>query len=145
MSYILGFFVVFFNDTATTEIYTYGHTLSLHDALPIYIRDARAVADRLGFAHHVHDHESRFRDTVIDQFADEYLNGRTPIPCVRCNMGVKFTDLFALAKDLGADCLATGHYVRRSEEHTSELQSLMRTSYAVLGLKTKKDYNKKTP
>lgn len=77
------------------------------------IKDARAVADRLGFAHHVYDHESRFRDTVIDQFADEYLNGRTPIPCVRCNMGVKFTDLFALAKELGADCLATGHYVRR--------------------------------
>ncbi len=77
------------------------------------ISDARAVADRLGFAHHVYDHESRFRDTVIDQFADEYLAGRTPIPCVRCNMGVKFTDLFALAKDLGADCLATGHYVRR--------------------------------
>ena len=77
------------------------------------IRDARAVADRLGFAHYVHDHESRFRDSVIDQFADEYLAGRTPIPCVRCNMGVKFTDLFALAKDLGADCLATGHYVRR--------------------------------
>ena len=77
------------------------------------IRDARAVADRLGFAHHVHDHESRFRDTVIDQFADEYLAGRTPIPCVRCNMGVKFTDLFQLARDLGADCLATGHYVRR--------------------------------
>ena len=77
------------------------------------IRDARAVADRLGFAHYVHDHESRFRDTVIDQFADEYLAGRTPIPCVRCNMGVKFTDLFALAKELGADCLATGHYVRR--------------------------------
>ena len=77
------------------------------------IRDARAVADRLGFAHYVHDHESRFRDSVIDQFADEYLAGRTPIPCVRCNMGVKFTDLFALAKELGADCLATGHYVRR--------------------------------
>ncbi|MDO9368052.1 MAG: tRNA 2-thiouridine(34) synthase MnmA [Sphingopyxis sp.] len=77
------------------------------------IRDARAVADRLGFAHHVYDHESRFRDTVIDQFAEEYLKGRTPIPCVRCNMGVKFTDLFRLAKELGADCLATGHYVRR--------------------------------
>ncbi len=77
------------------------------------IRDARAVADRLGFVHHVYDHESRFRDTVIDQFADEYLAGRTPIPCVRCNMGVKFTDLFQLARDLGADCLATGHYVRR--------------------------------
>ncbi len=77
------------------------------------IRDARAVADRLGFAHYVHDHESRFRDTVIDQFADEYLAGRTPIPCVRCNMGVKFTDLFRLARELGGDCLATGHYVRR--------------------------------
>ena len=77
------------------------------------IRDARAVADRLGIAHYVFDHESRFRDSVIDGFADEYMAGRTPIPCVRCNMGVKFTDLFALAKELGADCLATGHYVRR--------------------------------
>ena len=77
------------------------------------IRDARAVADKLGIAHYVFDHESRFRDSVIDRFADEYVAGRTPIPCVRCNMGVKFTDLFALAKDLGADCLATGHYVRR--------------------------------
>jgi tRNA-specific 2-thiouridylase len=62
----------------------------------------------------VFDHESSFRQSVIDQFADEYLKGRTPIPCVRCNMGVKFTDLFRLAKDLGADCLATGHYVRRA-------------------------------
>ncbi|QUT05245.1 tRNA 2-thiouridine(34) synthase MnmA [Sphingobium phenoxybenzoativorans] len=77
------------------------------------IRDARAVADRLGIAHYVFDHESRFRDTVINDFADEYMAGRTPIPCVKCNMGVKFTDLFALARDLGADCLATGHYVRR--------------------------------
>jgi tRNA-specific 2-thiouridylase len=77
------------------------------------IRDARAVADRLGIAHYVFDHESRFRDSVIDQFADEYVRGRTPIPCVRCNMGVKFTDLFRLARELGADCLATGHYVRR--------------------------------
>ena len=79
------------------------------------IRDARAVCDRLGIAHYVFDHESRFRDTVIEQFADEYMNGRTPIPCVRCNMGVKFTDLFRLARELGADCLATGHYVRRVE------------------------------
>jgi tRNA-uridine 2-sulfurtransferase len=79
------------------------------------IRDARAVADRLGIAHYVFDHESRFRESVIDQFADEYMAGRTPIPCVRCNMGVKFTDLFRLAKELGADCLATGHYVRRVE------------------------------
>ena len=79
------------------------------------IRDARAVADKLGIAHYVFDHESRFRESVIDHFADEYMAGRTPIPCVRCNMGVKFTDLFRLARELGADCLATGHYVRRLE------------------------------
>ncbi|ODP39782.1 tRNA 2-thiouridine(34) synthase MnmA [Sphingomonas turrisvirgatae] len=77
------------------------------------IRDARAVCDKLGIAHYVFDHASSFRETVIDDFADEYLAGRTPIPCVKCNMGPKFTDLFALARDLGADCLATGHYVQR--------------------------------
>jgi len=77
------------------------------------IRDARAVADTLGIAHYVFDHESAFRSSVIEDFADEYMAGRTPIPCVKCNMGVKFTDLFRLARELGADCLATGHYVRR--------------------------------
>jgi tRNA-uridine 2-sulfurtransferase len=77
------------------------------------IRDARAVCERLGIAHYIFDHASRFRDSVIDAFADDYLKGRTPIPCVQCNMGVKFTDLFALARELGADCLATGHYVQR--------------------------------
>ena len=82
------------------------------------IRDARAVCDRLGIAHYVFDHETSFRASVIDRFADEYVAGRTPIPCVQCNMGPKFTDLLALAKDLGADCLATGHYVRRVEGAT---------------------------
>lgn len=77
------------------------------------IRDARQVCDRLGIAHYVFDHESRFRESVIDRFADDYLAGRTPIPCIQCNMGPKFTDLLAAARDLGADCLATGHYVRR--------------------------------
>ena len=77
------------------------------------IRDARAVCDRLGIAHYVFDHESQFRSRVVDQFADSYLAGRTPIPCVQCNMGPKFTDLLGLARELGADCLATGHYVRR--------------------------------
>ncbi len=78
------------------------------------IRDARSVADRLGIVHHVIDHESQFREEVVERFADEYLAGRTPIPCIRCNMGPKFTDLFAMARELGADCLATGHYVRRA-------------------------------
>src|SRR3569623_1808897 len=77
------------------------------------IHDARAVAETLGIAHYVFDYESRFRDSVIDRFADEYARGRTPIPCVSCNQSVKFTDLLSLARDLGADCLATGHYVRR--------------------------------
>lgn len=77
------------------------------------IRDARAVADKLGIAHYVFDHASRFQESVMDVFADEYMAGRTPIPCVQCNMGVKFTDLLQLSRELGADCLATGHYVRR--------------------------------
>ncbi len=81
------------------------------------IRDARAVADRLGFAHYVFDHESDFRAAVVDRFADDYLAGRTPIPCIRCNMGPKFTDLLRMARDLGADCLATGHYARRIASH----------------------------
>jgi tRNA-specific 2-thiouridylase len=77
------------------------------------IYDAKTVADRLGIAHYVLDYESRFRTGVIDRFADEYALGRTPVPCSLCNQGVKFTDLIAFARELGADCLATGHYVRR--------------------------------
>ena len=77
------------------------------------IYDARRVADRLGIRHYVLDYEARFKEAVIDDFADSYLRGETPIPCVRCNERVKFRDLLALARDLGADALATGHYVRR--------------------------------
>ena len=79
------------------------------------IYDAKKVCDRLGIAHYVLEYENRFRTGVIDRFADEYAAGRTPVPCSLCNQGVKFTDLIAFARDLGADCLATGHYVRRVE------------------------------
>ena len=77
------------------------------------IHDARRVADRLGIAHYVLDYENRFRAEVIDEFADSYLAGETPIPCVRCNQQIKFRDLLDTARDLGAAALATGHYVRR--------------------------------
>lgn len=77
------------------------------------IHDARAVADQLGIAHYVIDAEARFADAVIADFADSYASGETPVPCVRCNQTVKFADLTALARGLGADRLATGHYVRR--------------------------------
>jgi len=77
------------------------------------IHDARHVADRIGIPHYVLDYESRFRQSVMDDFADSYLRGETPIPCVQCNREVKFRDLLETARDLGADCLATGHYVRR--------------------------------
>jgi len=77
------------------------------------LHDARRVAERLGIPHYVLDFESRFRKEVIDPFADSYVRGETPIPCVRCNQTVKFTDLLSYARALGASCLATGHYARR--------------------------------
>jgi len=79
------------------------------------IRDARQSAERMGVPHYVLDYESRFRQSVIDDFADSYLRGETPIPCIRCNQTVKFRDLVDVARDLGAEAMATGHYVRRVE------------------------------
>lgn len=78
------------------------------------IHDARRIADRIGIPHYVLDYEARFRAAVIDDFADAYVRGETPIPCVRCNQRVKFRDLAETARDLGADALATGHYARRA-------------------------------
>ena len=77
------------------------------------IRDARQAAASLGIPHYVLDYEARFREAVIDEFADAYVRGETPIPCIRCNQTVKFRDLVEVAKDLGAAAMATGHYVRR--------------------------------
>src|SRR5690606_35020521 len=101
----------------TLQLYDYGAATGRKGACCAGddIADARRVADRLGIAHYVFDHESAFRETVVERFADEYLAGRTPIPCIQCNMGPKFTDLLEMARQLGADCLATGHYVRRVE------------------------------
>ena len=79
------------------------------------IRDARQSAERMAIPHYVLDYESRFRQSVIDDFADSYLRGETPIPCIRCNQTVKFRDLLDVARDLGAEAMATGHYVRRVE------------------------------
>ncbi len=99
----------------TLQLYDYGAATGRKGACCAGddISDARAVSDRLGIAHYVFDHESAFREEVVEQFADDYLSGRTPVPCIRCNMGPKFTDLLRMARELGADCLATGHYVRR--------------------------------
>lgn len=77
------------------------------------IHDARVAADAIGIPHYVLDYESRFRQQVMEDFADAYLRGETPIPCVRCNQTVKFRDLLDTARDLGAEAMATGHYVRR--------------------------------
>lgn len=76
------------------------------------IHDARRVAETLGIAHYVLDYEERFREAVIDTFADSYAAGETPVPCIACNQTVKFSDLLETARQLGADALATGHYVR---------------------------------
>lgn len=85
------------------------------------IYDARQVADRLGFPHYVLDYETLFRQNVIDDFADSYMRGETPIPCVRCNQKVKFRDLLDTAHDLGAKALVTGHYVKRVVNEKAEL------------------------
>ncbi len=102
----------------TLQLYDYGEALKKKGACcagqDIY--DARRVAEARGFPHYVLNYESNFKDNVIEEFADSYLRGETPIPCVRCNQTVKFRDLLQVAHDLGADCMATGHYVQRAAD-----------------------------
>ena len=99
----------------TMQLYDHGVAMAAKGACcaGADIHDARQVAGRLDIPHYVLDYESLFQQQVMDDFADSYLAGHTPIPCVRCNQTVKFKDLLGMARDLGADCLATGHYVRR--------------------------------
>ncbi len=99
----------------TLQLYDHGEAVKKAKACcsgqDIY--DAKRVAEMMDFPHYVLDYESKFKESVIEDFADSYLKGATPIPCVRCNQTVKFHDLLQVAKDLGADCMATGHYIQR--------------------------------
>ncbi len=99
----------------TLQLYDHGAALAKKGACCAGrdIHDARRVAETMGFPHYVLDYENTFREAVIEEFADAYLAGATPVPCIRCNERVKFKDLLATAKDLEADCMATGHYIQR--------------------------------
>ncbi len=104
----------------TLQLYDHGAALAKKGACcaGLDIHDARRVSEKMGFPHYVLDYENIFKDAVIDEFADSYLGGATPVPCIRCNERVKFKDLLETAKDLDADCMATGHYIQRK---TTEL------------------------
>ena len=99
----------------TLQLYDHGAALAKKGACcaGIDIHDARRVAESMNFPHYVLDYENLFKENVIDEFADSYLGGATPVPCIRCNERVKFKDLLETARDLDADCMATGHYIQR--------------------------------
>lgn len=103
----------------TLQLYDHGAALAKKGACCAGrdIQDARRVAEEMGFPHYVLDYENKFKESVIDEFADAYLAGATPVPCIRCNERVKFRDLLETAKDLDADCMATGHYIQRFVEN----------------------------
>lgn len=99
----------------TLQLYNHNDALQKNEECCVNqnIQDAKQIADNIGFEHRVFDCQNRFQDTVISDFVESYLRGETPLPCVRCNQSIKFGDLLDTARNLGADCMATGHYVRR--------------------------------
>jgi tRNA-specific 2-thiouridylase len=99
----------------TLQLYDHGEALQKKGACCAGqdIHDAARVAEKMGFEHYVLNYQSKFQDSVIDDFVESYLRGETPIPCIQCNQNVKFKDLLNTARDLGADCMATGHYIQR--------------------------------
>jgi tRNA-specific 2-thiouridylase len=99
----------------TLQLYDHGAALAKKGACCAGrdIQDAARVAEAMGFPHYVLDYENTFKEAVIDDFADSYLAGATPVPCIRCNERVKFKDLLQTARELDADCMATGHYIQR--------------------------------
>jgi tRNA-specific 2-thiouridylase len=107
----------------TLQLYDHGAALAKKGACCAGrdIHDAARVAETMGFPHYVLDYENTFREAVMEDFADAYLAGATPVPCIRCNERVKFKDLLATAKDLNADCMATGHYIQRKMGAAAEL------------------------
>jgi tRNA-uridine 2-sulfurtransferase len=112
----------------TLQLYDHGQALKKSGACCAGqdIHDARMASELLDIPHYVLDYESRFKDSVIEAFADSYLRGETPVPCIRCNQTVKFRDLLEIARDMGALALATGHYVERSHKgNRSELRRAM--------------------
>lgn len=108
----------------TMQLYDHGEAIAKKKACcagrDIY--DAKTIAEKRGFPHYVLNYESLFQDSVMDDFADSYLRGETPIPCIRCNQSVKFRDMIETAHDLGADCLATGHYIQRKNNHSGQAE-----------------------
>ena len=115
----------------TLQLYDHGAALAKKGACcaGVDIHDARRVAENMGFPHYVLDYENIFQEAVIDDFADSYLAGATPVPCIRCNERVKFKDLMQTARDLEADCMATGHYIQRKQgQNKAELHQAKDTT-----------------
>ena len=106
----------------TMKLYSTINTSSKTCCTDRDIKDAKKTAEKHGFPHYIVNYESTFKQDVVEKFAQSYLNGETPIPCILCNQTVKFRDLLSICKNLGADVLVTGHYIRRIEKENNEIE-----------------------